>query len=858
MEVFKIENLTFKYPLSERAALNDISFTVNQGEFITVCGKSGSGKSTLLRQFAPAHTPNGERSGNVYFLGNDVYKTDLRSQCQGIGFVTQNPDNQLVTDKVWHELSFGLESLGMSTPEIRAKVSEMASFFGIQTWFHKNVNELSGGQKQLLNLASVMVMRPEVLILDEPLSQLDPIGAQDFMNMLGKLNNELGLTVIMTEHSLGGAFELSDRVMVLDKGGIIADDTPKQVGKILFGHDMFCAMPSPMRMYALMDGSNEYPVTVREGREFLSKTECVPKPIKKAAVTEHRETPAVELRHVYFRYEKKLDDILKDFNMKAYAGEIYALVGGNGAGKTTALNIIGGLIKPYRGNVLVNGKKTDLNCGCIGIMPQDPKLMFVKKTAAADLYDICGNEKAVADAAEICGLTDILERHPYDLSGGEQQKLALAKLLLLNPEILLLDEPTKGMDAHFKTEFASILTGLKKSGTAIIMVSHDVEFCAEYADRCAFVFDGSITSEGTAHEFFADKYFYTTDVNRMSRGIVEGAVTENDILTAFGKDVLKKEFEEIKFHLPSEEKQKTKHGIKIKTVLGIIFALIFLAVLFLTRGGYEEAWKTNLSQLITIALAGLSLACLIPKKLFAKLSVIPDVKRKTSVKSMIVSAAVIAVIVPITIYIGFRFFDNRKYYFISMLIILEAILPPLLSLEKRRISARELVLISVICAAAVAGRSAFYMLPQFKPMAAIVIIAGVSLGGETGFLIGVISAFVSNMFFGQGAWTVWQMFAFGLVGFFSGVIFRALPVTRASLCLYGFAAVTALYGIIMNISSVVLYQSEPNLSMFIASEAMGLPFDLIHAAATVFFLYFAAPPVLEKLERVKTKYGMDK
>ncbi len=858
MEVFKIENLTFKYPVSEYAALNDISFTVNQGEFVTVCGKSGSGKSTLLRQLAPSYAPNGEKSGSVYFLGHDVYKISLREQCRGIGFVTQSPDNQLVTDKVWHEMAFGLESLGMSTPEIRARVSEMASFFGIQTWFHKNVNELSGGQKQLLNLASVMVMRPEVLILDEPLSQLDPIGAQDFMSMIRKLNNELGLTVIMTEHSLGKAFELSDRVIALDNGRIIADSTPKNAGKMLLGHDMFCAMPSPVRLYALMGGNGEYPVTVREGREFLSKTERIHEQIKKTAVPERKGTPAVELRHVYFRYDKKLDDVLCDFSMKAYSGEIYAIVGGNGAGKTTALNIMSGLVRPYRGNVLIHGNKLDLHSGCIAVMPQDPKLMFVKKTAAADLYDVCNSEKAVQDVAKICGLTEVLERHPYDLSGGEQQKLALAKLLLLNPGILLLDEPTKGMDAHFKTEFAAIMTGLKKSGTAVIMVSHDVEFCAEYADRCAFVFDGSITSEGTAHEFFADKYFYTTDANRMSRGIIDGAVTENDILTAFGKEAPQKEFKEIKFDLPPEEKEEVKRGIKIKTALGIVFALIFFAVLFLTRGGYEEVWKTNLSQLASIALAGVSLSCLLPKKLFEKLAVMPEEKRKISVKNMVVSVLVTAVAVPITIYIGFRFFNNRKYYFISMLIILEAMLPPLLSLEKKRISARELVLISVLCAVAVAGRGAFYMLPQFKPMAAVIIIAGVSLGGETGFLIGVVSAFVSNMFFGQGAWTVWQMFAFGLVGFFAGVIFRILPSTRAALCAYGFTAVMVLYGFIMNASSVVLYQSEPTPGMFIASEAMGLPFDLIHAAATVFFLYFAASPVLEKLERVKMKYGLGK
>lgn len=862
MEAFKIENLTFKYPLSKDAALKSVSFTVKQGEFVTVCGKSGSGKSTLLRQLVPAAAPHGERSGNVYFMGRDVYKMDLRSQCENIGFVTQGVNNQLVCDKVWHELAFGLENLGLETPEIRARVAEMAAFFGIQTWFHKNVSELSGGQKQLLNLAAVMVMQPKALILDEPTSQLDPIGAQDFLNMLKKLNRELGVTVIMTEHRLEDAFDLSDRVIALDRGMVIADGTPNEAGRMLYGTDMFCAMPSSMRVYALLDGKGEYPVNVREGREFLAEAAKTAelKPIEKRSAASHNETPAVELRDVYFRYEKKLDDVLKGFSLKAYAGEIYAIVGGNGAGKTTALNIMSGLSKPYRGSVLIEGQRIDsirgLYNGCIGVMPQETKLLFVKKTVIEDLHDVLDNDEAVREVAEICGLSDVLERHPYDLSGGEQQKLALAKLLLLKPKILLLDEPTKGMDAHFKIEFAKLLTGLKKSGAAIIMVSHDVEFCAEYADRCAFVFDGGVASWGAAQEFFAEKCFYTTAANRMSRGIIEGAVTAEDILTAFGKDAKKKEFKEIKLNLPIEEKPKKKQKNKIKTVLGILFGLIFFVTLYITRGGYEEAWKTNLAELSTIALAGASLACFLPKKLFERLPDTTRIKKRGFNRYTIIALLVTVIAVPLTIYIGIRFFEDRKYYFISMLIILEAMIPPLASLEKRRIHARELVLISVLCAIAVAGRGAFYMLPQFKPMAAVVIIAGVSLGGETGFLIGVISAFVSNMFFGQGPWTTWQMLAFGSVGFLAGILFAYLPRTRAALCVYGFLAVIALYGGIMNISSVAMYQSEPNLSMIIASMAMGFPFDLIHAAATVFFLYFAAPPMLEKIERVKTKYDM--
>ena len=278
MEIFSVKNLTFTYPNKERPALDKINLSIEAGEFIVICGQSGSGKSTLLRNLKPILAPHGKKSGSILFCGKHLDLLDQQMQAARIGYVLQNPDSQIVTDKVWHELAFGLESLGIDTKTIRLRVAEMASFFGIQTWFHKDVNHLSGGQKQLLNLASVMAMQPDVLILDEPTSQLDPIAAGDFLETVKKINRELGTTVIITEHRLEDVVPMADRIVVLDNGSIIADDIPANTGAVLSqtAHPMFMAMPTPLQAYAILyqKGTGRdltCPVNVREGRNWLNE-----------------------------------------------------------------------------------------------------------------------------------------------------------------------------------------------------------------------------------------------------------------------------------------------------------------------------------------------------------------------------------------------------------------------------------------------------------------------------------------------------------------------------------------------------------------------------------------------------------
>ena len=547
MAHFEIKNLSFSYPASKNGpALKEINLSIERGEYIAVCGKSGSGKTTLLKHLKSVLSPHGNVEGEIYFEGKPLEESDLRQQSAKIGYVMQNPDNQIVTDKVWHELAFGLESLGIDQNTIRLRVAEMASYFGIQGWFHKNVTELSGGQKQLLNLASIMAMQPTVLILDEPTSQLDPIAAADFLNTVRKINLELGTTVIITEHRLEDIFHAADRVVVMEKGSIIAADEPHKIGEFLKAenNEMFAAMPSPVQIYYGVENDLRCPLTVREGRNWLSNL-LKDKEIKVASIEERDEeneepkVPAVTLKEVWFRYEKEAPDVLKGVNLQIPKEKIFAIVGGNGTGKSTTLKSICNICKPYRGQVLIDGKKIDkyksseLFKGNLAMLPQDPQSLFVKKTVREDLEEMLlsgEDKKRVEKVADICDITELLESHPHDLSGGEQQRAALAKVLLTEPKILLLDEPTKGIDNFFKLKFAEILGRLKEKGVTILMVSHDVEFCAKYADRVGMFFDGSVVTTNTPKLFFSQNSFYTTAANRMSRHIFENAITNEDVI----------------------------------------------------------------------------------------------------------------------------------------------------------------------------------------------------------------------------------------------------------------------------------------------------------------------------------------
>ena len=580
MNIIEVKDFSFSYPDQRKEALVHASMEIQEGTLNVICGRSGCGKSTLLRQMKSVLAPHGVSAGSILFKGKALNKVDHRTQSSEIGYVMQNPDNQIVTDKVWHELAFGLESLGYDTEDIRLRVAEMASYFGIHQWFYKSVEELSGGQKQLLNLASVMAMHPSLLILDEPTSQLDPIAASDFLATVRKINRDIGTTVIITEHRLQDIIPYADKVFVMDKGSVFLEGTPREVGQKLKAEDrgIYLSMPEPVQIYGEIDNDLPCPLTVSEGRIWISNYletkkksgagqaenpehgDSMPESKedeKQKTLKSGKNSPcAIELKDVWFRYEKDSPDVIRDLSLKVDNGEFYALVGGNGTGKSTTLSLVSRVRQPYRGRIYLDGRDIrsfrdkELYNGYLGVLPQDPQSIFLKKTVLEDLYSVIGGrknkkspeypidmkkEKAIEGIVSLTKLEELLERHPYDLSGGEQQRLALAKVLLLRPRILLLDEPTKGMDAEYKQELGKILNKLQQHGMTVFMISHDVEFVAEYADRVGLFFEGNVITSKETRAFFAGNNFYTTAANRMARQFFPDAVTGKDVVSCLKK-----------------------------------------------------------------------------------------------------------------------------------------------------------------------------------------------------------------------------------------------------------------------------------------------------------------------------------
>ena len=842
MEVFEIKNMTFTYAGASRPAIKDISLRIEPGEMMTVCGKSGSGKSTLLRHMKPALAPVGEISGSLTFCGRNIRELSHEEQASRIGYVLQNPDNQIVTDKVWHELAFGLESLGEDTATIRLRVAEMASYFGIQAWFHKDVAELSGGQKQLLNLASVMVMQPDVLILDEPTSQLDPIAAEEFLDTVRKINRELGTTVLLAEHRLEQVVTMSDRVVVLDDGRIIADDAPANVGAILAvkGHPMFMAMPTPMQAYGHLyqcgiGREQACPTDVREGRNWLTalmKGKRITEVSLPDVEPQENGSPVIEMKDIWFRYSRDENDVLRDFSLSINRGELLCMVGGNGAGKTTALNIMGGIRKHYRGAVKISGKT--------GILPQNPQTVFVEKTLSRDLMEVLEDhplsgserEKKVREMTELLEIDGLLDMHPYDLSGGEQQRAALAKVLLLEPDILLLDEPTKGLDPDFKEKLAGILTRLIEGGMTIVMASHDIEFCCRHADRCAMVFDGKVISCGAPRRFFSGNSFYTTAANRMSRHIFENAVNVEDLIRLVKNNL----GEGPKVTL----KENGSFGEKVENMS--------------SNGGSGIVMKDPKAKYMQGDLPG------------GKIS---DSRRSSNEKreskaderrtiSLLTIDVVMMALALGTVFAGIYIFDNQRYFIVSMLLVIYAMVPFFARFERSSPKAREIVILAVMISVAVAGRAAFFMVPNFKPTVAIIIIAGVALGRQAGFLTGAMSAFVSNFLFGQGPWTTWQMLAMAVIGYLAGAVFYRYGdrMKVVVLAVFGGAATFFIYGAITDMWTILMMTSQPSLATAMVVYGAAVPFNAVHAAATVIFLLLLAKPMVEKLNRVKVKYGL--
>ncbi len=813
MEIYSISNLSFSYPDSIEPTLADISFSVIEGDFITICGLSGCGKSTLLRQLKPSLRPHGSSGGEILYYSDNIDKYDDKTLACEIGFILQSPDDQTVTDNVRQELAFGLENIGLDCNVIRRRVAETSSFFGLNHIINKRMCELSGGQRQIVNLAAAMILHPKVIILDEPTSQLDPSSAEKFMQLLLSVNRELGTTVIICEHDLERTFSVSSRIIIMSDGKIASDAAPCKTAAFIYKScpELLGALPVGARVYSCTEGiSEKTPLNISDGRQWLSAiADCssIAEERKKDKIVNDK-APAIEIKNIFYRYKKNEPDIISGLSFNAYEGEIVSLIGENGSGKTTLLNIITGQYKPYSGRYkIAEGKK-------IAILPQDPKALFTCDTVRSELAEmIPDNDNSrkypINTVILLCGLKDLLDKHPYDLSGGEQQKLALAKLLLFRPDILLLDEPVKGVDCKVKAEIGSVLRFLSEQGICILIVSHDMDFCAAISDKCAFIHDGKIIGLSEPHDFFCENAFYTTAARRMSFEIIPDAITDEDIMQFLGitppyknnidNDKLKKLYDPGSYDNDD-----------------------------LITGKKEKSKKIEISRI------------------------------SHSGKSEIISFLSVFTFVPITLFFGISFLDEAKYLFISLLVLLECMLPFFALFEKKHIRTRELVLISVMCAMCIVSRAVFYGLPQFKPVTAMIIITGAVLGAQSGFLVGAITMLLSNMIFGQGPWTPWQMFAMGLIGFLAGFLFErnVIPPNRVSISVFGFFSALIIYGGIMDPAAMIMSHIEPTWENIRVFYLTGLPLDIIHAVSTAAFLIIASCPIIKKVERVKHKYGL--
>lgn len=532
MEILSCENVAFKYNESTDYAISDCTFSVKKGEKIMLCGASGSGKSTLLRLLKRELSPRGELSGNITLMGKDRSELSDRESAEKIGFVMQSPDSQTVCDKVSAELAFGLESFGVKSGEIQSRVGEMAAFFGIEPLYDRDISTLSGGQKQLVALCSVMVTDPDILLLDEPTAQLDPVAARELLGILDRLNKEMGVTIIIAEHDPEELFVSCDKILYLAKGKTEFFGTPALTAKYFVENALEGFLPETAKAFARL--CDDLPLNVRQGRAKLEKLGVTDIPKQAVTDTERAEPYALQCKNLWQRYEKNSPDILKGCDLGIRKGECYGLLGSNGGGKSTLLRVICGLCKPYMGTVSLFGKKQkaykngSLFHEMLAFLPQEPVTMFVKESVREDLLQ-SGDKVTVENVSQRMGIEHLLDRHPWDLSGGEIQKCAFAKILLADPKIIVLDECTKGMDSFAKKALGDILLGLKDEGRTILLVTHDLEFAAQYCDRCGLLFDGKIVAEDNAVEFFSHNRFYTTAAARLTRGFFSGAVTSTAV-----------------------------------------------------------------------------------------------------------------------------------------------------------------------------------------------------------------------------------------------------------------------------------------------------------------------------------------
>ncbi len=513
MEAFRAQDLTFSYP-GAAAALERVCLRADAGETVLLTGPSGSGKTTLLRQFKTCLTPVGDRAGGVFLFGRPIGDVSAIEQARRVGYIAQSPWEQAVCDTVGEELAFGLRRTGADPEQIDLRVAETAQLFGLSALTDARMDTLSGGTLQLVNLAAAFASYPDALLLDEPLAQLDPVSAAQFTDMLSTLKRDYGVTLLITEHKPERLFPVADRLVCLEDGRVTCDSAVARLASC--GRPFVQAiLPAAARLYRALDGDGGAPMTVGAGKRFLTDR-CVrrenagalPKPRTDGA-------DAVTLREVCYRYARDGANAVDFVTLGIPKGRVTAFLGENGAGKSTLLALIAGLLKPDRGRLHRAAERA-------AYLPQDPLALFTKKTVLQELTSV---SREPADMIGRMALEPLLDRHPFDLSGGEAQRVAAAKLLLTDADLLLLDEPTKGMDPVFAARFARLLRGEAEKGRTVVLCSHDLAFCAETADCVGLFFRGRLVRFGPARDVLTENRIYTTAVRRMTDGLLPDALT---------------------------------------------------------------------------------------------------------------------------------------------------------------------------------------------------------------------------------------------------------------------------------------------------------------------------------------------
>lgn len=522
MAIVSLEKLTFSYPKQETPVLNDINLSIKQGDFVVLAGQSGSGKSTLLRLIKSEIAPHGKLKGAILYGGKPISECKKRTLAQDIGFVFQDPENQIVMDNVLDELSFGLENFHYDSDTMHKKIAEIVHFFDMNHLVPGRTADLSGGEKQLVNVASVLLLEPKVLLLDEPLAQLDPIAAKRFITMLKELNDTLGMTILIVEHRLDELLSMANQLILLDKGSILYDGLPNEVmQEMLAAQRLLEFLPDSVRLYQHLEGDirGRLPVTVNEIRSWLQTKHIEAQLVAQKVM---KEEVLLSLKNIDFQYRRGDPLLLDNVNMKLYEAEILTIVGGNGTGKSTLLKVIAGILQQQHGHFYYEKKRgKKLPQARLAYLPQNPQLIFVEETIQAEFMmlakEYAVEQEKLASYITLFQLEEVLLHHPFDLSGGEIQRAALLATLLTRPKLLLLDEPTKGIDPVMKVVIGGLLERLQAEGTTILMVTHDIEFAAKYASRCGMLFQGELVALGPVEEFFNGNAYYTTMMNRVTR-----------------------------------------------------------------------------------------------------------------------------------------------------------------------------------------------------------------------------------------------------------------------------------------------------------------------------------------------------